>query len=339
MSIERARTVLGGGRADRHVLMDDATHREFVRYLTGLDCMVDTEEAISQAVHKLDIDIFWCGFPQNRDENVENDPNLFGLNPTGWRNADTTKTDVLEHDPADLRPELLLDEAAFTEKFRCENDRNKQFLGDTALNMGYLFTTCFHYAAEDLDYEEFLCASITHPDEISANLERYEAASRRYIDAWCRLPIEVMLCHDDIANSNSLTLSPDFFRENIFPRYKRLFAPIKEKNIPLLCMTDGNFIEVAQDYLDVGADGFFVDRPTIELEPLVKIAGEDKLYFTGPTPAIMTCGSPADVAYEMDMLAEIAKNIPGFMYHMAGGWAKNMPLENVKVFYQKQNRI
>lgn len=341
MSIKRARDVLNKRKCDKSVLLDLPNHRNFVKYLTGLDCLYETEKAIAEAIKKLDVDILMCSVPyqpQNPEFN-ENDPNLYSIDPTAWRNHESTSDNIFDHDPLEIRPFYNVSDEELLKNHIEEDARNRRIVGGTALTHGFTFTTCIHYSAEDLDYEEFLCACYEEPEKIEILFDKYEALSHRLITSWANSNIEMMLCHDDIANAKNLTFSPDFLRKHLFPRYKRLFAPIKEKNIPLLAITDGNFLEVAPDYVEAGADGFYVDRPSLDLVELIKICGEDKIYFTGPTPEIVTNGSVGDVVKEMDMLKEISKSVNGLMFHIPGGWVHNMPVENVKAYYECQNRI
>jgi len=341
MSIKRARRYLQKKTYEASVLFDLPNHREFLKFLTGIDCFIDMENAVSEAIYKLDVDILAFGIPktpENKAE-LENDPNLYGTAATHWRNEETTLSDVFSHDPLKLRPHLNDTDDAIINMLLTEDMRCRKYCGCSALSPGGFFTTCVHYAAEDLNYEEFLCACLLEPDRVSGLFDSYEALSTRVLAAWRRCNIEMMVCHDDIANSKSLTFSPKFIRQHILPRYKRLFTPFIESEIPLFYMTDGNFIEVAKDISDIGVDGFFVDRPSMDLSSLIKLCGEDKFYFTGPTPEIMTNGSEDKIKYEMDMLKEIAVNVPGLMYHLPGGWTQNMSLENVKTYYKCLNRL
>lgn len=341
MSVKRARQVLRGGAGDIPPLLDMPEHRGFIRYLTGLDCMKEPEEAISRAVRLLDVGILMCSAPHAAadPEQMEQDPNLYNLSPTAWRNHDTTDSRIFEHDPLANRGGWNVNDDALFRVLAGEDLRNREIAGGTAITHGFLFTTCFHYAAEDLDYEAFLCACVEEPEKIDTLLDRYEALSTRLLHAWRRVNVEMMLCHDDIANAQNLTLSPAFYRRHLFPRYKRLYAPFKENGIPVFSMTDGNFLSVAQDYVEAGADGFFLDRPAIELDDLAAVCGRGRFYFTGPAPEIMTNGTPKDVAYEMDRLREMSRDIPGFIFHMPGGWVHNMPVENVKAYYACQGRL
>jgi len=92
---------------------------------------------------------------------------------------------------------------------------------------------------------------------------------------------------------------------------------------------------VADDLVDAGADGFFLDRPCMDLERLVDRCGRGLIYFTGPPPALMTTGTPAGVRDEMRRLAGIARDLPRFFFHMPGGCMHNMPTENVQAFYEE----
>jgi len=341
MSIKRARKYLQKDKRDGHVLLDFPDHRQFLKYLTGRDCFEDMVGTIIEAVHKLDVDILMGGAPSNQKSRgeLEDNPNLYGSDLTVWRNSENSSRDISEHDPLAKRQQFNTSDDNIARMFIEQDARSRFYAGGTALTHGGYYTTCFHYAAEDLDYEEFLCFCVQEPERTAALLDRYEALSTRVLTAWRRCNIEVMLCHDDIANAKSLTLNPDYIRENLIPRYKRLFAPFNGSGIPLLFLTDGNFTEIARDILEAGADGFFLDRPAIDPAALIKRCGDDKFYYTGPSPEMMTNGTPGDIEREMDMLSEIADSVPGFMFHMPGGWTRNMPMENVKTFYKRIGRI
>jgi len=58
---------------------------------------------------------------------------------------------------------------------------------------------------------------------------------------------------------------PNFYREYIFPRYKELWKPLKEKGIKVIFCSDGNFTEFIDDIVDAGADGFIFE-PLSSLE-------------------------------------------------------------------------
>lgn len=341
MSVERARKALAGKNTDYIPIFDLPNHREYLKQEIGVDPYDSTEEAVVRAVRKLDIDMLMCSVPE-QSKREDNKTNLYGLDPTQWRHHGSTVTDIFSYNP--LRDRMAekffgarapsLSEVECIEGFQADLDRNRRLVGDTALTVGYIFTTCIHYAAEDLDWEEFLISCLTEEEKVSKLLDKFQAASDKLMRSWAATNLEVMLCHDDIAISKGTTLNAAWIRKHLIPRYKELFKPIKDKGVPLLFMTDGNFTAVARDLVEAGADGFFLDTPCIGLEKLVSVCGPDLIYFTGPSPAVMTIGSPDDVKTEVKRIADFAHSLPRFFFHLPGGYAHNMPVENVKTFYE-----
>ncbi len=100
-------------------------------------------------------------------------------------------------------------------------------------------------------------------------------------------------------------------------------------------MTDGNFSAVAADISALNPDGFLIDAPSVDLEFLVSVAGKDKVYCTGPSPAMFANGSPADIRNEVKWLADIArKDLPRFFFQgLAGFMVPGISTENVAAYY------
>jgi hypothetical protein len=338
MSVQRARQAIRGEPTDCIPLFDTPTHRLFLQHLTGIDPFAKSEKAaeraVVEAIRKLDIDLLMCDIPEQITVS-DADPNLFGLGTTAWRNAQSTRSDLFAYDPARDRPwDTALSETEFKKSRTAQFQRIQRLVGDTALAHGFFFTTCIHYAAEDLNWEDFFIACVTEEDRVATLLDRFQAASAKVMRAWADIGPEVMLAHDDIATAHGTSLSPDWLRKHILPRYRAILAPFKKKHIPVMFMTDGNFSAVAQDLVEAGADGFFLDRPCMDLAALANPCGPDLIYFTGPAPATMTVGTPADVRREIRELAEVGRDLPRFFFHMPGGFTHTMPLANVVAFYE-----
>lgn len=332
MSIERARKRIKGKQVDRIPLFEKPAHRGFLLDFVGIDPSGETERSISEAIKKLDIDIIAFDIPPNQNIDLT-DPNLYDLSPTGWRNAESTSSDIWGFNP------LLHSASAFEASqgnvkwFKSILERNMRLTGGTAMPIGFTFTTCIHYASENLDTEEFLISCISEPEKMSALLDSFESASMPVMEYWAKAKPELMICHDDIASSHGLTLGAEWTRKNLIPRYKRLLKPFIDSDIPVLFMTDGNFLEIAEDIANIGVSGFFLDNPCVTLEEIVPLCGMDMIYYTGPAPALMQNASSEDVAKEVHHIANIAKDLPRFFFHMPGGFPHNMPKENVEAYF------
>jgi len=333
MSYERAVRRLQAKPVDRIPLFDCPAHYRYLERLNGYDPNGKLENACVEAIKKLDIDIVAFDIPPNItvDENADN---MYGLFTTEWRSCGKYRTDIFDYDPQIDRHNWE-DKPLDTIVDTCRRflDRIEVLTGKSSPRLGYTFTTCFHYAAEDLDYETFLMACLEEEDRISDLLDKFEKTSEKYMAAWAESDIDIMLCHDDIANAHGLSIGGDWIRRNLIPRYQRLFKPFKQRNIPLLFMTDGNFLQIAPDLVEAGADGFFLDNPAITLEEILEVCPKDLIYFTGPSPAVMNCGTPDDVRREVYDIADKAKDCPRFFFHMPGGFTYNTPAENVEAYF------
>jgi len=335
MSCERARKALVGKKTDCIPLFDMPSHPGLVEKLTGINIFSEPSKAIARAVHMLDVDMLMCSIPDRATGSNLSTPNLYGLNATEWRHKGATRQDIFSYDPSKNRKDAAcLNEAECVQQFQAQIDRDRSLVADTTLPIGYTFTTCIHYAAEDLDWEEFLIACSAEEEKVSVLLDRFQTASEKIIRAWARTDIEVMLTHDDIAMSTGTVQSPAWIRKHLIPRYRKIIRPLKDRGIPVLFMTDGDFSAAAKDLVEIGADGFFLDTPCVDLEELVSQCGPDLIYFTGPSPSTMTVGTPDDVRAEVARLAEIGRYLLRFFFHMPGGYPHNMPVENVMAFYE-----
>ncbi len=325
MSVERARKALRGERTDRIPLFDVPCHPGFVKYYTGIDPAVDCRGAVVAAMRKLDIDMGMGWVPPSMGGEVG-----------GWRHADSSSRDILGYDPF-ARQDIagMSPQDAYQQAMKEYTD-DMEMYGDFALPIGRTFTTLIHYAAEDLDWEEFMMACLTDEGQVDEMLDCCLKCSQKNIAAWLKTPIEVMLTHDDIAMGTGMIQGPDWMRKHIISRYPQLFEPIKASGRVHLYMTDGNFSAVAADLAALNVDGFFLDAPGVDLEWLVSVAGKDKVYFTGPSPTLLATGSPADVRNEVKRLADIARHdLPRFFFQgLAGFMVPGINTENVAAYYE-----
>lgn len=336
MSRQRAEMALRGEATDCIPIFDMPLHPNFLRKLTGKDPFRQTAEVTREAVIKLDIDMLVCGLVESTTAS-EGDPDLYNILPLAeWRNEETTSRDLFSYDPQTYRGFDVhsKSEEEIAAEVKARLDHEQDVLGDVCLKQGFTFTTCIHYAAEDLNWEDFFIATVTDPEEIEALLDRFEAASAKVFRAHVRAGVPAMMSHDDIAMATGPTLSPDWLRKNIFPRYKRIWKPMVDAGIPIMFMSDGDVTELAEDVLEAGATGIMLDSPCVDLVELVSRCGRDVAYYTGPSPALMNHGSAQQVRDEMKRIAEIARDLPRFFWHQPGSWLADMPTENVQTWYE-----
>ena len=334
MSQQRARAALRGEKTDYIPIMTMPAHKEYLAQYIGIDPVADLQAALTKAVRDIDLDILAFSLPGAIAED-EDESNLFGLGGIDWRNEESGIDDIFNHDPSSYRnwQDVTVDD--WIGRHTAHLASLRQVAGEHAITTGSFFTTCFHYAAEDLNYEEFLINCMLEEEQLVPFFDRCEAQSSKVLQAWAKTPgLEMMVCHDDIANSRSLAINAPWLRRNIIPRYQRLFAPFQGLDAPLIFMSDGNYLDVAREIKDAGAKGFFIDPPCMTLADMVTECGKDMIYITGPTPDVVTNGTVNDVEDEIRMLCEQGKDLPRLLFIMPGDFAHNMPAANVDAFFK-----
>ena len=139
-------------------------------------------------------------------------------------------------------------------------------------------TTGGHYksivsgAIEAFGWEMLLMAA-SDPDKMEKVLDSFFRRTLFFMKAWAKTSAEVLIQHDDFVWTSGPFVHPDFYRQVIIPRYKKLWEPVHEAGKKLMFCSDGNFAEFAQDVIDAGADGLIFE-PCMDFGDMVKNYGQ-----------------------------------------------------------------
>lgn len=124
--------------------------------------------------------------------------------------------------------------------------------------------------------------------------------------------LEIMICHSiadkklspcvltagDIAFKHSLLHSPQWLREQFFPRLKKLNAAWHEHDIKCLFHSDGNLMPVMDDLIETGIDGLnpIETNAGMDVGVLKKMYG-DRIFLTGgiDMSTLLSFGNPDEV--------------------------------------------
>ena len=96
-----------------------------------------------------------------------------------------------------------------------------------------------------------------------------------FMKAWAKTSVEVVIQHDDFVWASGLFMSPEIYRKIIIPRYAELWQPMHAAGKKVLFCSDGNFMELAGDVADAGADGFIFE-PCNDFDFMVDHFGKTK---------------------------------------------------------------
>ena len=122
-------------------------------------------------------------------------------------------------------------------------------------------------------------------------------------------------------------MDPAFYRRVIFPRYRRLWKPLKDAGKKILFTADGTFDMFIDDLVDCGADGFCFE-PTNSLDMMAGKYGKTHVLIGSKVDCrTMTFGTWDQVRREIDATLAIAKDCPGFIWCVGNHMPANIPIE------------
>ncbi len=93
-------------------------------------------------------------------------------------------------------------------------------------------------------------------------MEEFAEINRRVFHAFARLPVNFIVCHDDIVMTRGPVCSPKWMYKYIFPRYEEFWGIVKATGKEVIFMSDGNMDAYADDVMACGARGIISEPYT-----------------------------------------------------------------------------
>ena len=317
------------------------SHRPFVMKLTGLDPDDPAQgaEAGRRMVRLLDFDLMWINYAP------PNQPRLTHMGTAHWYEGKDrvderhcpfeTEEQVLSFDPAEAIGVPDVDE--LVPYYQQCHDRDQANFPEAVCPGGY-YNTIFSWCILTFGWEMFLRSAPLDYERFDRVLEGFFKISLASFEAQARTSIKAFICHDDIVWTAGAVFHPEWYRKYVFPRYKKLWAPLKEAGKKLLFCSDGNFTEFVDDLVDCGADGFIFE-PLTSLESIAARYGKTHVMIGNVDCRILTFGSREEIEAEVRRCAGIGKPCPGYFFAVGNHIPYNIPIENVELYFDLINRL
>lgn len=311
----------------------------YIRLVSGLDPEDpdQAQEAWRRAYRAMDFDFIWLTFgrPLEPGRRSWMGTAQFAENPAEpprpHFDAYQSVREVLETDP--LEEYRLPDLEETATQFQTMLDNQRRQCPD-AVVPGGIYNTVFTWCILAYGWEMFLEAAVTDPVRFDEILEQYTLISERDIAAWLRTDMPLFLCHDDIVWTQGPVFHPDWYRKHIIPRYERLWAPIKERDLKVLFCSDGNYEPLVDDLVAVGADGFIFE-PLVSLERLAENYGQSHVLIGNMDCRILMRGPREAIRAEVERCWRVAQKCAGYFYAVGNHIPYNVPVENVAYYMEE----
>ncbi|MEW6358523.1 MAG: uroporphyrinogen decarboxylase family protein [Planctomycetota bacterium] len=198
---------------------------------------------------------------------------------------------------------------------------------------GGYYNTVFTWCIKTFGWELFMAAAAANYEAFDRILEGFYQVSKPVFEAWSHVPIPFFICHDDIVWTSGPVFHPDWYRKYIFPRYKKLWAPIIEKGVKILFCSDGDFTVFLDDIAEAGASGFIFE-PLTNLKTVVEKYGRTHVIVGNIDCRALTFEGKDAVEAEVKRCYDTAGRCPGFFYAVGNHIPYNVPVENALYYFE-----
>ena len=204
------------------------------------------------------------------------------------------------------------------------------------VNMGGYYRTLLSGAIAILGWELLLEAA-AYPHQFARVLDGIYQQSLHHYRAWAATPIEFFMCHDDMVWSQGPFMQPDFYRAEVFPRYRELWRVLHDAGKKVIYTSDGDMSLFIDDLVEAGADVLCFE-PMTALEPVVERYGQTHGIISSCVDArTLTFGSQADIRAEVDATLALAPQCRGLVFAVGNHIPSNVPIANA-LFYRDHLR-
>ena len=159
-------------------------------------------------------------------------------------------------------------------------------------------------------------------------MEEFAEINRRVFRTFARLPVNFVICHDDIVNTRGPVCSPAWMRKYIFPRYEEFWGLVKATGKQVIFMSDGNMTAYADDVFACGARGI-ITEPHTDFKAIAR--KHENCFLAGEGDnRLLTRNDPAEIEAMVRSMVETARLTGGYMMCIGNHIPWNVTPQGIK---------
>jgi len=334
MSYERGLAAINLQMPDRIPHTEYVSHRQFIMKMTGIDPEgPDGGKAGPALARAWDFDLIWSCYGRDwGTPRTDMGRAKFTEGETPWKSSYPFKSpeEVLAFDPVASANLPTMDE--LTESVR-QSWENGQQAYPEAVYPGGFYNTVFTWPILTFGWELFMQAAMDGPERFDRVLEGFTEISMMVVQAHVKAEVPIFLCHDDIVWASGTVFAPEWMRKYVFPRHKRLWAPLLEAGIKVLFCSDGNFDEYVDDLAQAGAQGFIFE-PLTDLEYITRNYGRTHVIVGNIDSRILQYGTHEQIRADVKRCADLGRDCPGFFFAVGNHIPYTVPIPAVECYME-----
>ena len=181
-------------------------------------------------------------------------------------------------------------------------------------------------------FEQFFLDMAADEGYAHALLERITAIQLVLIERYLDLGVDGAYFGDDYGAQKNLLFSPAMWRKYMKPRLAQLFAPFRERGLPVLMHTDGQVQKILPDLVEIGLTTLNPVQPEVLDHAWLRanFAGELAFYGGISTQTVLPQGTPQEVRAAIAACKEaLAPEGTGLLIAPSHRMMTDIPMANV----------
>ncbi|MCL2832264.1 MAG: hypothetical protein FWD78_03755 [Treponema sp.] len=207
-----------------------------------------------------------------------------------------------------------------------------------AVNMTGTYGTIISGLLFLFGWDLLLEAMGTDPVRFGELTNRYAQWLQPYFNAMADSTAECIMVHDDIVWSAGPFANPAWYREYIFPNYKKYIAPLLDAKKVVLYTSDGNYSVFIDDIAKTGFMGFVME-PSTDMAYIAEKYGRTHSFIGNADTRVLMFGSKQDIYNEVKRCMDIGKKYPGFFMAVGNHISPNTPVENALYYNEVYEKL
>ena len=204
-----------------------------------------------------------------------------------------------------------------------------------APSMASFYNTTFMWPLLSFGWEMFMACCLD--DGFERVMDEFAQINRRVFKVMARLPVNFIVCHDDIVTTRGPVCSPEWMRKYVFPRYEEYWGMLKDAGKQVIFMVDGCVDRYADDIFACGARGI-ISEPYTDYKAIARRHKDCFLAGEGDN-RILLRNDPGEIRRMVQSMAETADICGGYMMCIGNHIPWNVPGEAVKRYFDDSREI
>jgi len=159
-------------------------------------------------------------------------------------------------------------------------------------------------------------------------MDEFAEINRRVFRSFARLPVNFVLCHDDIVTSRGPVCSPAWMNKYIYPRYEEFWSIVKDAGKEVIFMADGCMDACADNVMACGARGI-ISEPYTDYKAIARKHKNCFLAGEGDN-RILTRNNPTEIEAMVDSMIETSRMTGGYVMCIGNHIPWNVTPEGIK---------